>query len=359
MHNLDTIPSEVLDHIAYSAASLPPTGPPVAIRDLLLVNRRISAALSFKANPHLYGNIFTAKFDVAAIVRRTGSVPTHTYLAAELRRRFVHLQRIRARTDSLIQDTADHDGVRDVLWTAYAMMLEDDGKNERQLREYAHLGKWLQEFWFHDYGASLLKTSIAQRKWPSSSDNNTLAMWLFWRFIKTGTSFTTIHLPLTCTRRLPLRQTSSRQSTAPLRPLSPTRKPPPSHPTISHTAPSTPSRANHGPPSTHPPHTPSPPSQRPPSSPTSASTLSSAPNHSSPPPPGSPSSPPAPCARPRTAQSGTASGVGCAGTLARHSPQAASRASGKAYSPYLPPTPQLILTNRPASTSNSHPTRPS
>jgi hypothetical protein len=221
----DSIPQEVLENIAFYAVSSSPLGPPRELAPLLLVNRRLHAALSGASNPHLHSRIFACKFDNAALVRRLGpGAATARKLTAELRRRFVQLARLRARVGcslgELTMETSggsnnnkkrkrkkeeeDDDGggssgrdgmteegmraLHEMLWTAYVMMLENDGKNERQLREYAHLDDWLRTFWFAEDGASFARLEIGDNSWPPYNDLADVTMWLFWFLLKPGAS---------------------------------------------------------------------------------------------------------------------------------------------------------------------------
>src|SRR6266849_6756194 len=94
----DSIPQEVLENIAFYAVASNPLGPPRELAPLLLVNRRLHAALSSASNPHLHSRIFACKFDTAALVRRLGpGAATARKFAVELRRRCVQLARLRAR----------------------------------------------------------------------------------------------------------------------------------------------------------------------------------------------------------------------------------------------------------------------
>lgn len=70
--------------------------------------------------------------------------------------------------------------LHEMLWTAYLMMLENDGKNERQLREYARLDRWLRNFWFAEDGASCAQIAIRDNAWPPNNDLSAVTMWLFW-----------------------------------------------------------------------------------------------------------------------------------------------------------------------------------
>jgi hypothetical protein len=89
------------------------------------------------------------------------------------------------------RDGMTEEGMRalhEMLWTAYVMMLENDGKNERQLREYAHLDDWLRTFWFAEDGASFARLEIRDNSWPPYNDLADVTMWLFWFLLKPGAS---------------------------------------------------------------------------------------------------------------------------------------------------------------------------
>lgn len=223
----DSIPQEVLENIAFYATTSNPLGPPCELAPLLLVNRRLHAALSGASNPHLHSRIFSCKFDTTALVRRLGpGAATARKLAAELRRRCVQLARLRARVGCTVGESTEttttttttgsgggsndsnknknsdgggggedggmtEEGMRalhEMLWTAYVMMLENDGKNERQLREYAHLDDWLRAFWFGEHGASFARLEIRDNAWPPYNDLADVTMWLFWFLLKPGAS---------------------------------------------------------------------------------------------------------------------------------------------------------------------------
>jgi hypothetical protein len=220
----DSIPQEVLENIAFYAVESNPLGPPRELAPLLFVNRRLNAALSSASNPHLHSRIFACKFDTAALVRRLGpGAATARKLAAELRRRCVQLARLRARIGCTVGELTEmtttttssgsndnskkkkkkknsddgggdemtEEGMRalhEMLWTAYVMMLENDGKNERQLREYAHLDDWLRAFWFAEDGASFARLELVGNSWPPYNDLADVTMWLFWFLLKPGAS---------------------------------------------------------------------------------------------------------------------------------------------------------------------------
>ena len=195
--NLNNIPQEILEHIALCTVTTKFLGPPAAIIPLLLINRRLHSCLSASSSPHLYARIFAFKYDVATVIRRLGPERTSTtVLSAELQRRCSHLTRIRCRTDTKIIQSPfvqyDNKMVHAILWMGYLMMLENNGKNEQQLRDYAEMDVWLKEYWFDPQGASSATLSIRMNKWPPNSAQNSLAMWLFWFLLDPGQSLCTI-----------------------------------------------------------------------------------------------------------------------------------------------------------------------
>ncbi|THH28764.1 hypothetical protein EUX98_g5427 [Antrodiella citrinella] len=211
-HRLGIIPLEVLEHIAFFVATQDELGPPSGLIPLISANRKMASLLSPSANPHLYARIFAYKFDTGAARRRlTRADVSTTGLCAELQRRCILLKRIRAKLDSTfpfsdkVGDATAHDVCKEVgdaaargvcklhqeddllskvLWSAYLMMLENDGKNEKQLREYAGLDGWLKEFWFAPTGASRVMSALSKDSWPAKSENMSLGMWLFWLMLK-------------------------------------------------------------------------------------------------------------------------------------------------------------------------------
>ncbi|KAJ3516227.1 hypothetical protein NLJ89_g1250 [Agrocybe chaxingu] len=190
-HSLSTVPQEVLEHIAFFAAT-DTFGLLSSIVPLLLTSRHVNGCLSITANHHLYARIFCAKFDTAAAKARFASSSdqlTSYALASELQRRCTVLRRIKARTDSTksarrAAQAEEKEGVsltvHDVLFTAYIMMLEDEGRNRALLVNYARMKDWLREFWFDPHGASLAIHSIRIGHWPINRSETALGMWLFW-----------------------------------------------------------------------------------------------------------------------------------------------------------------------------------
>jgi hypothetical protein len=66
------------------------------------------------------------------------------------------------------------------------MMLENDGKNELQLREYGRIESWLRIYWFDEAGSSLASLNLLKHEWPMSNARLSIAMWLLWFFLKFG-----------------------------------------------------------------------------------------------------------------------------------------------------------------------------
>ena len=199
MNSLLTVPQEVVEHIAYFVATHSFLGPPSSLLPLLLVNRQINSCISVTTNHHLYAQIFNYKFDTAAPLARLETLASYAF-AEELKRRCVVLKRLRARVDSTTHARrADEDNqklsVYDVLFTSYILMLENDGKNEAQLKEYGKIEAWIREFWFDARGASLAVYSIRTGNWPPSRPETALGMWLFWFLLDTGKSFWIDPLP--------------------------------------------------------------------------------------------------------------------------------------------------------------------
>ncbi|KIK98448.1 hypothetical protein PAXRUDRAFT_823872 [Paxillus rubicundulus Ve08.2h10] len=186
--SLRLVPQEVLEHIAFFTATHSLLGPPSDLLPLLRTCRSIYQCLSFEANPYLYARVFEYKFDTRAAIRRLGPhVNTPRVLANELRKRWTYLKPIKTRSGSRVPpagSTQLSPAPIDLLWLAYLMMLENDGKNEQQLRDYAHMDSWLMEYWFDDKGASSATHMILRDTWPPEDDKNSIAMWLFWFMLR-------------------------------------------------------------------------------------------------------------------------------------------------------------------------------
>ncbi|RDB17639.1 hypothetical protein Hypma_001088 [Hypsizygus marmoreus] len=189
---LDTVPQEVLEHIALFSATDSFLGPPSSLVPLLLTNRGVYKRLSIHSNHHLYARVFAHKFDIGPIVRRLGPErTTPDILTSELRRRCFCLKRIRARLDSIASSAGGEEGDKEedtsrheLLFQAYLLMLENEGKNEQQLREYARIDLWLREYWFDEMGASCAVECLQTEEWLPDTEERSLAMWLFWFLLR-------------------------------------------------------------------------------------------------------------------------------------------------------------------------------
>ncbi|KAL4065502.1 hypothetical protein V8B97DRAFT_1875285 [Scleroderma yunnanense] len=189
MASLLFVPEEVLEHIAYFVATECLIGPPSGLPPLLSTCKVIYQRLSFDDNPLLYARTFSYKFDCQAAIRRLGSQITEPgTLANELRKRCIYLKLIKRRFGARVEHLTRHGGspdiLHDLLWLTYLMMLENDGKNEQHLRDYANLERWLIDYWFDDEGASLATHRISQDQWPLEDGKNSIAMWLLWFFLQ-------------------------------------------------------------------------------------------------------------------------------------------------------------------------------
>ena len=188
---LDTVPQEVLEQIAFFSVSHSFLGPPSTLSSLLITNRNTYSRLSITSNPHLYARVFVFKFDIAPAIRRLGpGRTTPCILAHELKLRCLMLKRIRARLDSTEDSvsTQESDGLprHELLCHAYLLMLENEGKNEEQLRDYAKIDDWLREYWFAEFGASRAFSFMSADLWLPETPERSIAMWLLWFLLKPG-----------------------------------------------------------------------------------------------------------------------------------------------------------------------------
>lgn len=188
--NLDTVPQEILERIAFISATDTLVGPPSTLATLSSANRQIHASLSFASNQYLYARIFSAKFDVGTSPHRFSKRSSPTILAHELIHRFRVLHRIRAKLDAAEKpgSAGDGDSVHELLYHAYIMMLENAGKNEQQLRDYARMGDWLRGYLFDENFTAHSKIPTHVEQWPPHNDHTSLAMWVFWFLLRSGES---------------------------------------------------------------------------------------------------------------------------------------------------------------------------
>lgn len=192
---LDKLPPQVLEHIAFYASTTHFLGPPSSLPSLLLCNHAIYDALNVETNPHLYARIYLFKFDSSAAIRRlkrkSAFVPgaaddlTATTYAHDLRRRFHILHQIKARWGTRQEDSNEHSSEEtsntySILWLAYLMLLENDGKNLVQLTRYARMERWLNDYWFGYNSWKGFSSYLEDERWPKETLESTLAMWVLW-----------------------------------------------------------------------------------------------------------------------------------------------------------------------------------
>ncbi|KAJ7621964.1 hypothetical protein DFH06DRAFT_1232337 [Mycena polygramma] len=160
---LCVIPAEILEHIAYQLTCLDPLGPPSVLGPLLQTCKTVKGRLA--GNATLYSRIFKYKFDSSA-VRRRAFDPTPKQYYDQLRLYCTQLRKLRGQ----VQDDCD-----EVLFCAYLMMLENDGRNAAQL-EHAGLDSYLDVF----VRTRLWDDSHNSHGWPTDNTASACALWLVW-----------------------------------------------------------------------------------------------------------------------------------------------------------------------------------
>lgn len=158
---LETVPHDVLQHIAFLLGTLSVMEPPQHLLSLLLASSKIHRSLNVHNCPHLYANIFRATFDVDF---RLHPRLTDSALAVELCQRYRVLRRARRQDMSTGLSSSE-------LWVVLRMILEDKGRNQRHQAAAGFLGFIL----------SFMRTRIEIRDADPQFDQeqiSALAMWL-------------------------------------------------------------------------------------------------------------------------------------------------------------------------------------
>ncbi|KAH9477107.1 hypothetical protein JR316_0011023 [Psilocybe cubensis] len=160
---LETIPLDILQHIAVLSGSSSALEPPGNLYRLLQTSSTIYQSLNAHLSPHIYSRLFSSKFDTRAHCRRyRGRLPDSAF-AAELLCRSKLLRRshrAELSTDGLIQD----------LWTALWMFLENDSLNEQQLLAAG----------FPHFLLSLARMKLSDTDTDGRTDNYTIKMLIIW-----------------------------------------------------------------------------------------------------------------------------------------------------------------------------------
>jgi len=170
------LPLEVLEDIAFWVATEDTSTAPLSnLIPLLLLDRGSNKFLSFDSNHPLYARVYATKFDTKSTTRRLGKERLTAHgLAEELKKRLVHLRAIRTLSFEL-------ELIEPAIWTAFIMMLENDGKNERLLLEQARITDWLKHYWV------AISNSLEEEGWPSNDLSHSICMWLLCNFYPKGT----------------------------------------------------------------------------------------------------------------------------------------------------------------------------
>lgn len=181
--SLHTLPDDILTNIALELAALHPRGPPNALYALSATSTAIAVPLSFSS--HILNAVFRIQFDTSALQRRlsptTASSPLlPSIFASELKRRWRSLKRIRwaaSSGPSVWGDDALYPltNIHEDMWTAYLLLLENDGKNWEQLVGWAQLASYLQAYVDWD-----LNPLLSGQDLPEETELRSLGLWLLW-----------------------------------------------------------------------------------------------------------------------------------------------------------------------------------
>ena len=167
MPSFETLPGNVAQTIAFFTVTSAPFGPPQGLVQLFLISRAVWNALRPDANPVFFADLFKFYFDLDPPRRKFRSSGLNAFcLSAEMIKRFRVLHRIRE------QNYFDEDQIRNNLWTAYMMLLESDGLNEKHLR-MAGISSYTCGLIRHRFGAEYESYGL-----PLNNEINSLALWL-------------------------------------------------------------------------------------------------------------------------------------------------------------------------------------
>ncbi|KAG9002450.1 hypothetical protein FRB94_003861 [Tulasnella sp. JGI-2019a] len=175
--SLDTLPDDILTTIAIELAALYPRGPPSAVFVALGATCR-SIAFALSLSPHVYNTIFRFQFDISALERRLFTSLVPSIVAPELQRRWRSLKRMRwaaSAGPSIWGDLYPLDHIRQDMWIAYVLLLENDGKNWEQLVGWAMLPAYV-----HAYVDWDLTPACSAHDLPEETEVRSLGLWLLW-----------------------------------------------------------------------------------------------------------------------------------------------------------------------------------
>ncbi|KDQ15929.1 hypothetical protein BOTBODRAFT_65211 [Botryobasidium botryosum FD-172 SS1] len=174
---------EIVEEIAFHLVTDTFLGPPAAIIPFLVASRPINVALSYPMNPNFYSRIFRAKFDAAAPIRRYGYDRINAIsFADELLRRCKTMRRMKYIVREQSFWVCEEDSIVRDMWTIYLMCIESDGKNRRQLFEYAHVEQYIKL-----YMDKILSPLMGRSGLPQVTTERSLAIWILWLTTSTDT----------------------------------------------------------------------------------------------------------------------------------------------------------------------------
>lgn len=172
------LPHDILLRIAFELALTDPTSNPRHLIPLLQTCRYLYHSLSRSLNHDLYADIFKAKFDTSAPLRRFGAPALYSSNLTDQLIRYSrvlkHIRRADIYSPTILED----------FWMAFIMMTENDGRNERQLAA-AGLADYVEHFVLE----RLWEGRDSTNQWPAESTINALALWLMWFTTDLGTFY--------------------------------------------------------------------------------------------------------------------------------------------------------------------------
>ncbi|KAI0354683.1 hypothetical protein OH77DRAFT_1437376 [Trametes cingulata] len=163
------LPHDVILAVALELATIDVLGPPRHLPPLFLTCRYLNDVLNSRKKA-LFARIYRCIFDTRAAIRRLGArAVNNTTLAFQLVKQVSALKRLRDGDLDSYNLTSD-------LWTAYIMLLENDGRNYSHLVEYAHIDVLIDRF----MDSRLWSFREGNLGWPVDSTPSSLVVWMLW-----------------------------------------------------------------------------------------------------------------------------------------------------------------------------------
>lgn len=181
------LPPEVFNEVVFELAASQPLGPPYAVHPLFLTCHATYDLISTRFNTLLWSRVFRYKFDSSAVTRRAFA-PTPQQCVDQLIQYCEAMQVIRranSYTAPMFEggvEVFDDLELEDALTIALVMMMEDDGRNMKQLEEWAGLRPLL----WHNIRHRLYEGSKDNRGWAFENRINITTMWLMWMMSTEG-----------------------------------------------------------------------------------------------------------------------------------------------------------------------------